>query len=297
MSAAIPLPPSLRSSVQRFAAEWWPVLLGLGILFLPTYAELNRTTWNSEENAHGPIVLLVALWFFWFKRHALLAPPQQTKPVAGGLLLGFGLLLYAVGRSQEILLFEIASQMLILSGALLVLRGVPAVRALWFPLFFLVFLIPVPAIVVDAMTGPLKHYVSVLVEQVLYSAGYPIARNGVMLSIGPYQMLVADACSGMNSMFSLSAMGLLYLYLMRHSSMARTLILIASIWPIAFFANVVRVIVLVLITYYFGDEVGQGFLHGFAGILLFVIALLLLFALDGLLGFFLPDRARTSVKP
>ena len=297
MSSALPLPPLLRPNWPGFAAEWWPVLLGLVVLFLPTYADLNHTLWNSEENAHGPIVLLVVLWFFWFKRHALLAQPQQLKPVTGGILLGFGLLLYAVGRSQEILLFEIASELLILSGALLALRGVPAVRALWFPLFFLVFLIPVPGIIVDALTGPLKHYVSVLVEQALYSAGYPIARNGVTLSIGPYQLLVADACSGLNSMFSLSAMGLLYLYLMRHSSVARTLILVVSIWPIAFFANVVRVIILVLVTYYFGDEVGQGFLHSFAGILLFVIALLLLFALDGLLGLILPDRARPAAQP
>ena len=294
MSATLPLPPSLRPNWRGFAAEWWPVLLGLAVLFLPTYADLNRTLWNSEENAHGPIVLLVVLWFFWFKRHALLAAPRQVKPVTGGMLLGFGLLLYALGRSQEILLLEIGSEMLILVGALLMLRGVPAVRILWFPLFFLIFLIPVPGYIVDTLTGPLKHYVSTLVEQALYTAGYPIARNGVMLTMGPYQLLVADACSGLNSMFSLSAMGLLYLYLMQHSSVARTLILVASIWPIAFFANVMRVIILVLITYYFGDEAGQGFLHGFAGILLFVIALLLLFALDALLGLILPDRARSA---
>lgn len=297
MSATLPLPPSLRPNWLGFAAEWWPVLLGLAVLFLPTYADLNRTLWNTEENAHGPIALLVVLWLFWFKRQALLAEPQQVKPVAGGMLLGFGLLLYALGRSQEILLFEIGSEMLILGGALLMLRGVPAVRTLWFPLFFLIFLIPVPGFIVDTLTGPLKHYISILVEQALYAAGYPIARNGVTLSIGPYQLLVADACSGLNSMFSLSAMGLLYLYLMQRTSVARILILVASIWPIAFFANVMRVNILVLVTYYFGDEAGQGFLHGFAGILLFVIALLLLFALDGLLGLILPDRARSSAHP
>lgn len=297
MSATLPLPPSLRPNWLGFAAEWWPVLLGLAVLFLPTYADLNRTLWNTEENAHGPIALLVVLWLFWFKRHALLAEPQQVKPVAGGMLLGFGLLLYALGRSQEILLFEIGSEMLILGGALLMLRGVPAVRTLWFPLFFLIFLIPVPGFIVDTLTGPLKHYISILVEQALYAAGYPIARNGVTLSIGPYQLLVADACSGLNSMFSLSAMGLLYLYLMQRTSVARILILVASIWPIAFFANVMRVNILVLVTYYFGDEAGQGFLHSFAGILLFVIALLLLFALDGLLGLVLPDRARSSAHP
>ena len=89
---------------------------------------------------------------------------------------------------------------------------------------------------------------------------------------------------GINSMFALSSMGLLYMYLMRHTSKWRNAILVASILPIAFAANVVRVIVLVLVTYHFGDAAGQGFIHGFSGIALFIIALLILFALDALLG-------------
>lgn len=92
-------------------------------------------------------------------------------------------------------------------------------------------------------------------------------------------------------MFSLTAMGLLYLYLMEHKSWLRNGILIASILPIAFAANVVRVMVLVLVTYHFGDEAGQGFVHDSAGIVLFVVALLFLFALDSLLGLILGRRA------
>jgi exosortase len=117
-----------------------------------------------------------------------------------------------------------------------------------------------------------------------------------MLTIGQYQLLVADACSGLHSMFSLSAMGLLYLYLMRHTSTTRNLLLIASILPIAFISNVMRVMLLVLITYYLGDEAGQGFLHGFAGILLFVIGLLFLFLVDAFLGLFLKDKISSRPK-
>ena len=91
-------------------------------------------------------------------------------------------------------------------------------------------------------------------------------------------------------------MGLLYLYLMQRTSVARNLIIMAAILPIAFFANVVRVMVLILVTYHLGDEAGQGFLHGFAGIMLFVVGLLFLFLLDGLLGFVLPDRPRAKAK-
>jgi exosortase B len=197
-----------------------------------------------------------------------------------------------VGRSQDIVIFDIGSQIPVLIGILLITRGVPALKALWFPLFFIVFMIPLPGFLVDVVTGPLKEHVSALAEAILYQAGYPIARSGVTLTIGQYQLLVADACSGLNSMFSLSAMGVLYLYLMRHTSWLRNGIIIASIIPIAFVANVVRVIILVLVTYYLGDEAGQGFIHGFAGILLFIISLLFLFALDSVLGWFIVDRSK-----
>ena len=113
-----------------------------------------------------------------------------------------------------------------------------------------------------------------------------------MLTIGTYQLLVADACSGLNSMFSLSAMGILYLYIMQHTSKLRIVLLLLSIWPVAFLANMLRVLILSLITYYLGDEAGQGFLHGFAGIMLFIAGLLFLMGLDGLLGYFLPDRPK-----
>jgi exosortase len=103
---------------------------------------------------------------------------------------------------------------------------------------------------------------------------------GVMLSIGQYKLLVADACSGLNSMFSLSALGLLYLYLMKYRSWLHNGLLLLAVLPIAFAANVIRVMALVLITYYFGDEAGQGFAHAAAGMVLFVAALMLLMLFD-----------------
>ncbi len=141
------------------------------------------------------------------------------------------------------------------------------------------------------MTNPLKQQVSMLTENILYALGYPIARNGVVLSIGPYQVLVADACSGLYSMFSLSALGLLYLYLLQYRSKLKNALLVISILPIAFCANLLRVLILVLVTYHLGDEAGQGFTHIFAGIILFVVALVLLFVLDGLLGLVLKEKS------
>jgi len=296
MSTVLNAPPQLKPTAQSILAEWWPVILGLLVMYVPTYGGLANGIWNTEEQAHGPIVLMVVLWLLWQKRADILAPAERTSPIAGGVLLVFGLLLYILGRSQDILIFEVGSQIPVLAGVLLVTKGGRPVKALWFPLLFIVFLIPLPGFFVDALTGPLKQYVSVLAEQMLYAAGYPIARNGVVLTIGSYQLLVADACSGLHSMYSLSAMGLLYLYLMQHTGWLRNGILLISIWPIAFAANVIRVMVLVLITYHLGDEAGQGFLHGFAGIALFVISLLFLFALDAVLGWILPGNKSTKAK-
>lgn len=284
------------SSGQAFLREWWPALVGLLVLYVPTYVSLAYGIWNSEDNAHGPIVLAVVLWMFWRKRDAYLVRGEDARPAWGASFLALGLLLYVVGRSQHVLGFEIGSQIFVLLG-LLLFQGARAARRLWFALIFLAFMVPLPGFFVDAVTGPLKAHVSAAVEHLLYAAGYPVARNGVILTVGPYQLLVADACSGLNSMFSLSAMGLLYMYLVHHRSWFRNGLLAASIWPVAFGANVVRVVALALITYYFGDEAGQGFLHKFAGILLFVVSILFLFALDSLLGLlFVRNRGKTDAR-
>jgi exosortase B len=283
----------LPSRISPELALWWPVLFGLLAMYVPTYYNLATTLWETEDQAHGPLILIVVIYLIWQQRDHLIANSAiKARPVLGSLILLFGLLLYVVGRSQDIFIFDIGSQIPVLIGILLITRGMPTLKALWFPLFFIVFMIPLPGILVDAVTGPLKQQVSELAESILYLAGYPIARSGVTLTIGQYQLLVADACSGLNSMFSLSAMGLLYLYLMQHTSWLRNGVIIACLLPIAFVANVVRVIIIVLVTYHFGDEAGQGFIHGFAGILLFIISLLFLFALDGVLGWFIADRSK-----
>jgi exosortase B len=267
--------------------EWLPVLAGLLVLYAPTFYGLAATLWQQEDHAHGPIILLIMLWLAWDRRQALLSlsvdSTSGSASVTGFSLLVLGVIFYAVGRSQDIIMLEVGSLAPILAGALLAARGWPGLRAFWFPLLFVVFLVPLPGFLVEAMTVPLKQNVSEIAEQVLYALGYPVARSGVVINIAQYQLLVADACSGLNSMFSLPAIGLIYLYLMRYKSWLHNGLILASILPIAFCANIARVILLILITYYFGDAAAQGITHGFAGILLFVIAMLLLIGFDGVL--------------
>jgi len=268
-------------------AAWWswaPILVGLGALYVPTYLDLARTSWRTEEQSHGPLILAVSLFLMWRSRRALTMPAQHPQGAPGGILLAVGLLSYTLGRSQDIPILEVGSQIPVMLGVLLIASGWRALRDAWFPVLFLLFLVPLPGILVDSLTLPLKQSVSVAAEQLLYAAGYPVARNGVVLTVGQYELLVADACSGLHSLFSLSALGLLYLYLVRHTSWIRNAVLALSILPIGFAANLLRVLVLVLITYHLGDAAGQGFLHGFAGIVLFVAALVMLVVVDQGLG-------------
>ena len=271
-------------------AKWWPVFIGLAVLFLPTYYDFSQNIWNTEENGHGPLILLVSSWYFWEYRAVLLLAPYRPKPILGTGILVFGLLLYVIGRSQQIPPLEIGAEIPVIFAILLITLGLTAIKKLWFPLFFLIFLIPVPGFFVDMLTGPLKHYVSVIVDDVLYSAGYPVARNGVIISIGYYQLLVANACSGLNSMFSLSALGILYMHVMQRTSVLRNAALLATVLPVAFTSNVIRVLFLVLLTYYYGNEVGQSYLHQFAGIVMFAASILNHFMLDNLLGIPFPDQ-------
>jgi exosortase len=167
-------------------------------------------------------------------------------------------------------------------------------RLIWFALVFLLFAVPLPFTAVLAITGPMKTAVSIVAAQLMEWVGYPIGRSGVIITIGQYQLLVNEACAGLQTMFVLEAMGLLYASLMNHQSVLRNGLLVTLVVPIAFLANVVRVIVLALITFHFGDAAGQGFLHGFAGMVLFLVALAMVIGADALLGRLLPaERGRT----
>jgi exosortase B len=266
------------------------LLLAFAAMYGPSYAMLADRVWPSDEQGHGPIILAVALYLLFAKRHALAALPVQPDKAWGYALLIGGVLLYALGRSQFILFFEIFSQIFVLTALVLLFSGRRGLRLVWFPLFFLLFMVPLPGSLVASITGPLKSAVSVVAAHLLYQMGYPVGRVGVLLSVGPYQLLVADACAGLNSMFTLEALGLLYMNLMNYTHVARNVVLAILIVPIAFAANIVRVMILVLVTYHLGDEAGQGFIHRFAGIVLFIVGLVLMVLTDKLLGLFFKDR-------
>lgn len=277
---------SYASLSRRSYIEAAVVTASILYLYLPTLHTLDTTVWNVVGQGHGPIMLALTGWLAWMRRNDLLTLNAHGSRLAGGITLTIGLLAYLFGRTQDVLLFEVGSVIWVLIACLLLWKGWPAVKIMWFPLFFLLFIIPLPGFIVDALTGPLKAGVSYVAEWMLFLAGYPIGRAGVTLTIGPYQLLVADACAGLNSVFALEAVGVFYMSIMQHASKARNITLAILILPISFISNVIRVIVLVLITYHFGDAAGQGFAHDFAGIVLFMVATALTIATDSVLGLF-----------
>ena len=278
----------------NFPIQWSIVAVALLCAFVPSYVDLARTTWTTADQAHGPIVLCVAIWLA-AKRFSLLQRLEREGRFAvGGLTLLVGLAFLVVGRSQSFTTFEIGAQPLLVSAALLLTVGWKGLKVMALPIFFLLFLVPLPGVIVQVLTTPLKSVVSAVSAGILYAIGYPIARDGVVLHVGPYQLLVADACAGLSSIFTLEALCLVYLSLVQHASRVRNLLILLMAVPVAFAANVIRVCVLTLVTFHFGDAAGQGFAHDFAGLTLFVAALLLLLSLDGAYGMLNPAQRRGS---
>jgi exosortase B len=277
------LQPTKSSILTRLVG---PLLVAACFLaaYFPTFRGLVDGPLQTEQEGHGPLIIAAALWLVWQSREKLKSTPLSPAPIAGWAVLVFGLVLMFLARTQGVLTVEAFSAIPVLVGCVLSLAGWTVLRVLAFPIFFLVFAVPMPDWLIDSATVPLKVFISDVVTQVLYAMGYPIAQNGVMIMIGSYQLMVKDACSGMNSIFALSAIGVFYAYAFRSETKIRGLLLLAAIVPITIVANFIRVLALVLAAYYGGIDAVEGTLHDLTGIGLFVVAVALLFLFDGFLG-------------
>src|SRR5438105_8437036 len=246
--------PSLRRPASHRAA-WVLILGGLAALYAPTYVDLARGLWREDAYAHGPIVLAVFAWLVWRSRDALAAAATAAEIAAGATSVAIGLALFVVGRSQSIALFEVASHIPVFAGLVLMTGGTAALKRLAFPLLLLLFLVPLPGFILDAATTPLKGVVSLAAEAIVSALGYPIEREGVVLRVDDHEMFLADACSGLNSIYSLAALTLIYAHLSgppasgtpgQAPRRGRLAILLAAIVPIAIVANAVPAAILVL---------------------------------------------------
>jgi exosortase B len=263
--------------------RYWAIILGVVVLAIPTFASLASEVWSTEAGVHGPIVLATGAWLFWRAWPEVRSYQQPGSPLIGWPMLVIALLLYVFGRAFSFISLEAAGLLGVLISIAFLYLGPKLLRHLWFPILYLGFLVPLPGWFVDGITAPLKEFISSSATWMLAKAGYPIAREGVTLYVAHYQLLVEDACSGLNSLVSLTSISLFYIYLLHNASWRYSIVLLFWILPAALFANLLRVIMLVLITYHFGDAAAQGFLHSAAGMVMFVAALLTIFLIDTLL--------------
>lgn len=267
-----------------YSAPWWSrhgfLAMAAAAAAVPGIVSLARNYWSTEQGAAGPIILMTGLWLLWHegKDLALVRDRVAAWIVPAALLIvGACTITAAVTAKQWLQLLGIyASLVVVLYGVL----GWRQLLRLRVPVLYLAFIIPPPENIAVPFTRALKELVAGASVDFLGKLGIPAARDGVLLYIGQYELVVAAACSGMNSIFSLTAIGLFYVYLL-HRAHARYAALLAVLMvPIALFANAVRVVMLLLITYYGGEAAGQGLLHEAAGLLIFLIALATLILLD-----------------
>lgn len=271
-----------RPGIDRLGAV--ALLAGLALLFGPTYWDLTMGAWRSNSQGHEGLVLAVSAWLLWRRRGEIAALPDARSAWPGTLIFGFGLLLYTAGRALEHIGIEMVALPVVVAGIAAFWKGTRGVGRAWFPLFFMLFAVPLPFSVVLALTAPLKAAVSVAATWLLSVIGYPMGRSGVVITIGQYDLLVTEACAGLQTMFTLEALGLLYAHLRNHPSAVHNAWLAVMVVPVSFASNVVRVMILALVTYHFGDEAGQGFVHGFAGMVLFGVGLVLISGVDQVLA-------------
>ena len=265
--------------------------LGVVAISLPTMYDVARLTWTTEQGGHAPIILATGLWLLWREGKGV-----EVRPPVGWLsllMLVPVLILFGVARITGILEIEAYVMYGCLVLAAYSLVGGAMIRALWFPLLYLALALPPPDSVVAAVTQPIKIAISDAAVNILHLLGYPIASLGVMIQIANYQLLVAAACAGLNSIITLSAICLFYAYLRHKSDWKGFLIVSVFILPIAIFSNFVRVLILILVTYHFGDAAGQGFVHDFAGLTVFAIAIGTIFAIDAVISN-MRDRRRVQ---
>lgn len=274
------------SQLYRILSSAWPLAIAFALLAVPTFITLGDQVWSRESGAHGPIILCTGIWVLWREYAELRRDARPGTPWLTALLLLPSLGLYVFGRAYDFISLETAGLYGVGLAMLHALVGLRLMLRTWFPLFYLAFIVPPPQWFLDGITAPLKVFVSYAATEPLQALGIPLAREGVTIFVAQYQLLVEDACSGMNSLVGLVAISLLYIYLMRGSSWIYSLVLTSMVIPIAIVANILRIIILILLTYFFGDEVAQGFTHFAAGLVLFSTALLLVFTIDRAIFYF-----------
>lgn len=260
----------------------WGLVGGLLLwIYVPHLASMAKNWWTDPNYSHGFLVPIVSGWLVWRGRQALLALPQRA--CAWGLLVvAAGLVMLLVGQlAQEFFLRRI-SLLPVLWGLLLTYWGWAWARRLFFPVAYLVLMVPLPYVVYDSVAFPLRLVAARLAGWGLRLIGYPVLVEGNVIHLPSVVMDVVDACSGIRSLISLLAVGVILAHLMLGGRW-RQVLLVALVPPVAMLANALRVLVTGVLAERLGDAVIKGATHDFVGWLVFMAGFMMLLGITSLL--------------
>lgn len=257
------------------------------LLYAPTFSMFIYDWTNDENYSHGFLVPFIVAYLVWEKKTLLRQLNPQPSIWGLGILFG-GLMVYLLGTVGAEWFLKRSSLIIVLGGLILYLYGKSYIKALIFPLVFLIFMVPLPAIIYKAMAFQLQLFVSTIAERVIGFIGIPIFRSGNILYLASGPLSVEEACSGMRSIMALLALSSIFAYLMYRTWLKRWLI-VAFALPIAVVTNIIRVTTTGILANYYGQKIAEGFLHTSFGWIVFVIAFVLLFLLSQFLDWILPE--------
>ncbi len=289
-------PSSVSRRLTRPSLGLGVLALGVAAIAVPTLVENLHQSWASEQGQAGPIVLALGLWLVvrrWPEMRAAGRPGSIPLGAAAGLVLGAA---YVLGRVADQFLVESYAVYGLALVALYLLVGWPGLRKGWFPLLYLVFALPAPYTLTWTLTSHLRLWITQAAVALFQTLGFSIVRDGLNIFVDQYELAVKEACSGMNSLISLSAIGLIYLHIRRAPPPWYIALFAVPIVGFAILGNFARVAILILLTRGFGDAVAQGFLHQTAGLATFAVALLGVMGLDAIAAPFLLS-SRRSARP
>jgi exosortase len=273
------------------ASRVWPwSALGrmalLGLLLVAIYHDIGlrlvRQWYDDPDFYHGFLVPLLSAYLAWDRRAEWLPLPARPNPW-GAALLGAGLLMLMLGLGGAELYLQRTSFIVVLAGLVLLLAGTAILRRLAFPILFLLFMVPLPAIVINAVAFPLQLLAAKTATFCLFNLGIPVLREGNIIALAGTRLEVAEACSGIRSLQALLALGSIFAYFSQSQPWKRWTLVVLSV-PIAITANALRVSGTGVLAQYWGAAAAEGFYHTFSGWLIFVVALLMLLGCGALLS-------------
>lgn len=257
-------------------------LAALGLLYYPVFLSLVKDWIHLPDFSHGFLIPFISLYFIWerFKK----ADAEIVFPSNFGFVVMLaGLMLLFIGNAGAESFSMRISFIVVLSGIILFLLGWKYMNLFIFPILFLIFMIPIPSIILDKITFPMQIFASKVATGALYLLNIPVLREGNIIYLVNTTLEVAEACSGIRSLISLLALGTVFSYFSQ-KRMLRRLLLVLSCFPIAIIVNAFRVSATGILANYYGTEAAEGFFHGFSGYILFIVAFCLLFGVNAIIS-------------